>query len=107
MGVGEWRWGHLAFVSFQPDDALLGDALSWRRPAGRRLLLVTLPLGDACAWRHPTWATHYVDSGLDADFDLDFVNARVWDDTKFSTDRVALPHSYLLTSRFVVRRQHY
>jgi len=29
----------------------------------------------------PTWATPYVDFDLDADFDLDFVNARVWDGT--------------------------
>ena len=30
----------------------------------------------------PTWATPYVDFDLDADFDLDFVNARVWDGTQ-------------------------
>jgi len=82
MGVGEWRCGHLAFVSFHLGDTLLSDALSWRRPARRRLILATLPLGDACAWRHPTWAMPYVDFDLDADFDLDFVNARVWDGTQ-------------------------
>jgi len=83
MGVGEWRCGHLAFVSSHLGDTLLGDALSWRHPARRRLILAMLPLGDACAWRHPTWATPYVDFDLDADFDLDFVNARVRDGTVF------------------------
>ena len=43
--------------------------------------MAALPFDDADAWRHPTWATPYVDLDLDADFDLDFVNARVRDGT--------------------------
>jgi len=80
MGIGEWRCGHLAFESFHLGDTLLGNTLSWRC-----FLLATLPLGDACPWRHPTWATPCVDFDLDADFDLDFVNARVRDGTTFKT----------------------
>jgi len=57
MGVGEQRWGHLGFVSFHLGDTLLGDALSWRRPARRRLILAMLPVGDASSWRRFFLAT--------------------------------------------------
>jgi len=75
MGVGEWRCGHLAFVSSRHGDTLLGDALSWRC-----FLLATPALGVT-----PTQATPYVDFDLDADFDLDFVNARIRDGTMKNT----------------------
>jgi len=56
---------HFTLATPHLGDALLGDALSWRR-----FLLATPALGIT-----PTWAAPYID------FDLDFVNAWVQDGT--------------------------
>jgi len=56
----------------------LGDASSWRR-----LIWATLLLRDASPWRCLRLVSPHVDFDLDADFDLDFVNARVRDGTTF------------------------
>jgi len=71
MGIGEQHYGGLALVIFY-----LGDALPWRR-----LMLATPYVGDTSSWRRLLLATPYVNFDLDADFDLDFVNARVRDGT--------------------------
>jgi len=49
----------------------LGDALPWRR-----FLLAMLALGVSLPRRRLVWT---LTPGVD--FDLDFVNARIWDDT--------------------------
>ena len=72
MGIGEQHWGCLALVTFY-----LADALPWRR-----LIWATLLLGDASPWRCLRLVSPHVDFDLDADFDLDFVNARVRDGTQ-------------------------
>ena len=77
MGIGEPHYDCLALVIFNLRDALfgrrlhLGDALPWRR-----FLVVTLALGVSSPRRRLMLTL-----SPDVDFDLDFVNARIWDGT--------------------------
>ena len=78
MGIGEPRCDCLDLMIFDFGDALvgrrlhLGDASPWRR-----FLLATLVLGVSSPRRRLVLT---LTRGVD--FDLDFVNARIWDGTK-------------------------
>jgi len=78
MGIGEPHCDRLASVTFDLGDALFGRRLhlgdAW--PC-RRFLLATLALGVPSPGRRLTLTLT-----PDVDFDLDFVNARIRDDTQ-------------------------
>ena len=80
MGIGEPHCDRLVLVIFNLGDALvgrrlyLGDALPWRR-----FLVATLALGVSSPRRRLMLTL-----SPDVDFDLDFVNARIRDDTESS-----------------------